>query len=135
MIAVVLLSGFTTFSMIYIAFLGLFGFIYTLRYKHLIYRNLKKQINQLEKMGKLPFSPVATIEFFEDKLVEKTPSTSIEQTYNAIERVCVLKDSYIFIYKDTITAYLLPIPQLKAQADLEAFMHFLTEKCTTVEYY
>ncbi len=86
-------------------------------------------------MGKLPFDPVSTLEFYEDKMVEITASSRTEQGYNIFERVCVVKDRYILLYKSSVGAYILPVAQIKAQLNQENLVDFLSKKCTNVEYY
>ena len=86
-------------------------------------------------MGKLPFDPVSTLEFYEDKMVEITASSRTEQGYAIFERVCIVKERYIFLYKSSISAYILPMEQVKEQLNQEDLMAFLSKKCTNVEYY
>ena len=86
-------------------------------------------------MGKLPFDPVSTLEFYEDKMVEITALQRTEQSYSIFERICVVKDRYIFLYKSSVSAYILPVLQIKEQLNQEDFIEFLSKKCTNIEYY
>lgn len=135
MAIIVLLEGWTTFTMICAVILGLHCVFYFVTYKKTVVKNLRKQIKRLKETGKLPFDPVSTFEFHEDKLVEITEDTHTERKYASIERVCVFKDSYIFLYNSSVTAYVLPISQIRAQVNQEDFIRFLSQKCNTVEYY
>ena len=130
-----LLIGFTTFSIIYTALLLLFTLLYMVFFKKILTRNIQTQIKRLKKIGKLPFDPISTLEFYEDKMVEITASSRTEQSYTIFERVCVVKDRYILLYKSSVTAYILPVAQIKAQLNQENLVDFLSKKCTTVEYY
>ena len=94
---VVLILGWTTFSVVYAALLLLLTLLYMLFFKKVLTRNIKTQINRLKKMGKLPFDPVSTLEFYEDKMVEITALQRTEQSYSIFERICVVKDRYIFL--------------------------------------
>ena len=82
----------TTFSIIYATVLGSFTALYMLAFRKILERNMKVQIKRLKKTGKLPFEPVSTLEFYEDKLVEITASKRTEQNYHAFERMCVVAD-------------------------------------------
>ena len=132
---VVLLLGWTTFSTIYAALLLLFTLLYMMFFKKILTRNIKKQIKRIKETGKLPFDPVSTLDFYEDKLVETTASKRTEQKYDVFERVCVVAERYIFLYHSIIGAYILPVVQIKAQINQEDLIDFLSKKCSTVEYY
>lgn len=123
------------FSLIYAAFLGLFTVIYMLLFKKVVTRNTKAQMKRLKKTGKLPFSPEVTLEFHEDKLVEITPSARMEQSYAVLERICVVQNHFILLYTSSSNAHILPLAQVRTQADSEEFVKFLSKKCNTVAYY
>ena len=130
-----LVMGLTTFSITYAALLLLFTLLYMVFFKKILTQNVKTQIKRLKKVGKLPFDPVSTLEFHEDKMVEVTALQRTEQSYSIFERICVVKDRYILLYKSSVGAYILPVVQVKAQLNQEEFVDFLSSKCTNVEYY
>ena len=132
---VVLILGWTTFSITYAALLLLFTLLYMVFFKKRLTRNIKVQIKRLKKIGKLPFDPVSTLEFHEDKMVEITALQRTEQSYSIFERICVVKDRYVLLYKSSVSAYILTVLQIKEQLNEEDFIEFLTKKCTNVEYY
>ena len=132
---VILVLGWTTFSVIYSAVLLLFTLLYMLFFKKILTRNIKVQIKRLKKVGKLPFDPVSTLEFYEDKMVEITASRRTEQAYNIFERVCVVQDRYILLYHSSVAAYILPVTQINAQLNQKEFVDFLSTKCANVAYY
>ena len=130
-----LVMGLTTFFITYAVLLLLFTLLYMVFFKKILTRNIQTQIKRLKKIGKLPFDPISTLEFYEDKMVEITASSRTEQSYTIFERVCVVKDRYILLYKSSVTAYILPVAQIKAQLNQENLVDFLSKKCTNVEYY
>ena len=130
-----LVMGLTTFSITYAALLLLFTLLYMVFFKKILTRNVKTQIKRLKKVGKLPFDPVSTLEFHEDKMVEITALQRTEQSYSIFERICVVKDRYILLYKSSVGAYILPVVQVNAQLNQEEFVDFLSSTCTNVEYY
>ena len=130
-----LVMGLTTFSITYAALLLLFTLLYMVFFKKILTQNVKTQIKRLKKVGKLPFDPVSTLEFHEDKMVEMTALQRTDQSYSIFERICVVKDRYILLYKSSVGAYILPVVQVKAQLNQEEFVDFLSSKCTNVEYY
>lgn len=132
---VVFLLEWTTISVVYAALLLLFTLFYMLFFKKVLTRNIKTQIKRLKKTGKLPFDPVSTLEFHEDKMVEITASSRTEQGYAIFERVCIVKERYILLYKSSVSAYILPMAQVKLQSNYEAFVEFLSQKCANIEYY
>jgi len=68
-------------------------------------------------------------------MVEITALQRTEQSYSILERICVVKNRYILLYKSSVSAYILPVLQTKEQLDQEDFIEFLSKKCTNVEYY
>lgn len=132
---VILILGLTTFSVLYALFLALFTAVYLLFYNRRVKRNIKAQVNSLKKTGKLPFDPVATFEFYEDKLVEITPTKRIEQSYDALERICLVGNRYLILYYSSVSVYILPAPQIPEQLNQDDFLRFLLPKCSIVEYY
>lgn len=131
----VLMIGFTTFSLIYTLLLFLFTTFYMALFKKILARNIKVQIKRLKKTGKLPFEPVSSLEFYEDKIVEITEAKRTEQAYTVLEKICVAKERYVFLYTSSVGAYILPMAQLDKQLDQEAFLDFLMQKCSVVEEY
>jgi len=134
-VLVFLVEGWTVFSLVYAVLAGLYAVIYMLLYKKIIKRNIRKNMNRLKQIGKLPFDPVSTMEFYEDKMVEIGASTHLEQGYDILERICVVGDRYIYLYSNSMSAHVLLIPQVREQSNLEEFIHFISQKCNTIEYY
>ena len=131
MALVILFLGWTTVSVTYVVLVGLFALLYTLLFKKIIKRNIMSQL----KIGKLPFDTVSKLEFHEDRIVEITDTKHIELLYNILERICVVKDHYIYLYTSSVQAYILPIAQLKEQLGQEEFMGFISQKCNNIEHY
>lgn len=134
-VMLIITLGWTTFSAIYVLFLGAFAVIYTLRSKKAIIKNIKKQMERAKKTGKLPFDPAVRLEFYEDKMAEITADKRLDQNYSVIERICVWDDRAIYLYNSSVGAHILPIPQLKEQLDQAEFLSFLSQKCNAIEYY
>lgn len=135
MVFFILITGWRTFSIAYVTLLGLFTVVYVLLFKKILKRNIKTQIRKLKKSGKLPYDAEAVLEFYDDRLVEITADKRIEQRYDGLERICVAKEPYLYLYHSSVNAYILPVRQLKAQVNQEEFMSFLLTKCSCVEYY
>lgn len=131
----ILMVGWTTFSVTYAVLLGLFTVVYTLLFKRILKRNIRAQINRLKKTGKLPFEAAAELEFHEEKIVEITANKRVEQSYDALERICIAGSQYIYLYHSSVNAYIIPVPQLEAQLDRDAFIDFLAQKCSGIERY
>lgn len=109
--------------------------LYLIVYKSLCKRSLKKRMKQLKKDGKLPFTSPTTNEFYEDTFVDLTETTRIEQSYDALDRVCVVKDRYIVLYMRNETAHILPTAQIKEQVNCDDFLRFISTKCNNIENY
>lgn len=121
--------GRNTVFAIYTAALALYLAVYLLFYRKIVMLMLRRQIKRMKKQGKLPYEPVATMEFYADRFVDITPAGRMERQYSSIERICVVPDRFVLLYLNTITAVILPISQLRQQTQLEGFLDFLSEKC------
>ena len=132
---VLYINGFSVYSFASCLIYGLYSALYILLFKKLRMRHTKREVKKLAKAGKLPFDPVSTYEFYEEKLVETTTTTRTEQSYSAIEQLCIVKDKYIFLCTNDFAAYVLPISQIREQLDYDALLSFLSQKCAAVEYY
>ena len=131
----VLFTGWSSIATLYAGLLASFTLVYMLIFKKVLQRNMKAQIKRMKQTGRLPYEAVSTIEFYEDKMVEISPNSRTEESYEIFERVCVLKDRYILLYRSSISAYILPIPQVKTQIHMEEFLSFLSQKCGNVVHY
>ena len=124
-----------TISVIFGALLAILTVVYMVLFQKIVERNIGKQILRLKKTGKLPFDATTTLEFYEDKLIETTPSARTERNYDKFERICVLEGRYIFLYDSSVTAYILPVAQVGDQENQAAFLSFMAKKCSAIEYY
>lgn len=68
-------------------------------------------------------------------MVEITALQRTEQSYSIFERVCIVKERYILLYKSSIDAYILPMEHVKIQLNYEDFVEFLSKKCANIECY
>ena len=135
---VLLVLGGDTFSVVYAVTLLLVTLVYMLLLKKISIWSIKANIKRLKKIGRLPFTPVSTLEFYEDKVVEITDLQRTETGYGMIERICVVKDRCILVYQSSVQAFILPVLQVAEQVKPEELIAFLSEKCTNcanVEYY
>lgn len=131
----VLMLGWTLSSIVAVAIFALATVLYMLWFKKSMGRAMKKQVKRMAKTGKLPFDGTSMLEFHQDKLVETAGSKRIEQGYDAIERICVVKDRFVLLYNSSVSANILPISQIEQQLDQKEFLGFLFQICRNVEYY
>lgn len=109
--------------------------IMILLFKKFMAWTVKMQVKQLKKAGKLPYNKEANLEFYEDKIVAVSENSQAELNYSGLERLCIVKNRYIYAYNSSLSAIILPIPQIRQQVNEGEFLQFLTEKCPNVEHY
>ena len=95
---------------------------------------LKAYIKSLKKKGKVAYSPVATMEFWEESFIETTPENKTETKYSSIERVSLVADK-IYIHVNNFIAYIIPISCFKNREQYEAFLAFISTKCAKIDDY
>lgn len=127
--------GWSQTSAIYVAICALLAAVFMVFLKRIMKTSLKKQLSQLRKSGKFHYTPQSEIEFYDDKFVEISENQPIEKSYDAIERVCVAGNRYIYMFTSSVGAYILPLSQVEKQLDKEEFLNFIRKKCPKVELY
>lgn len=130
-VLVFLVSGWTTWSIAYAVFVGLYFLLHIVLYRPRVKRRLRKTL----KSRCAAFPRATKMEFYEDKFVEYTPEKRIEQTYKTLEKICLINDRYVYLCECNSLVYILPISQMRAQLNQDEFLHFLYSKCSTVETY
>ena len=89
---------------------------------------LKLHIRFMKKNGKLPYSDYATLEFFDDYFLETTENTKTEVKYDAVLKVRVNKPKAIYIYQNTVLAYIIPFDAFASDIEREKFIEFIYQK-------
>jgi hypothetical protein len=96
---------------------------------------LKGHIKSLKKTGKMGYSPISTIEFFEESLIETTPDNKTETKYSAVERVFIVENKVIYMSINNVMAYILPMASFQSKEEYQNFIGFLTEKGLIINKY
>ncbi len=123
----ILSHGRSSFSPLSIGFLT-YG-ILTLFFQKQIQRSaLKKQIKLAKKKGKLPFEPQYTMEFGEYSLRESSPSQITELAYNALEHIYVIPDKVVYLYKTSLSAYIIPMASFTSTEECNNLLRFLQSR-------
>ena len=84
-------------------FVTLITLIYMLLLKKILTLNIKAQIKRMKKTGTLPCDFESVYEFNEESITETSSTARTEQSYRAIEKICVVKDRYILLYNSSIS--------------------------------
>ena len=96
---------------------------------------IKAQLKSLKKSGKMGYSPVSEIEFYDETFVETTPEAKTEQKYSSIERVSIIAGKVIYFHVSNVTAYLLPLSCFESKEQFDRFYAFIKTKCADLRVY
>ncbi|MBE6630462.1 MAG: YcxB family protein [Ruminococcaceae bacterium] len=96
---------------------------------------LKSQMKQMKKSGKMPFSAVSLIAFYEDRFEENTAEGKAEHPYTALERVSAVEGKMVYLHINNVMAYLIPYKSFADGAQYEEFLAFLSQKCEKIDRY
>ena len=96
---------------------------------------LNGHIKSLKKKGKMGYSPVSEMEFYDESFFEITPDNKTEQKYSAIERVSVITDKVIYIHVNNLMSYILPMTCFESKEQYCDFLDFVRTKCTNIDIY
>ena len=122
------------------AFLGIVPYLILLALAQLFFTRffawlIKGQIRSLKKSGKMPYSPSARIEFFDDELIEISEENKIESKYSSIERVSVISGKTVYIHINNAMSYILPRACFESDERREDFLAFIKTKCENIDVY
>ena len=96
---------------------------------------LKRNIKSLKAKGKMGYSPVSEMEFYDESFVELTPDNKTEQKYSAVERVSVIADKVIYIHVNNVMSYILPRECFASKEQYAEFLGFIRTKCSRIDMY
>ncbi len=105
--------------------------IYPRFYKKTLQRSLQSQ----KKAGKLSYTPVAQLEFYDEYYVETAPDSTTKQNYTAFERISYIPGQAIYIHTGAAKAVLVPVSCFASQEELQAFLQFIAGKCPRFDTY
>ena len=85
--------------------------------------------------SKKPYTPESTLEFYDDFFKEIAPDNRTESNYTAIDRICVVMNSYVFIFIDSMRGYMVPFNCFKDADEEKAFLAFLGTLTPNIEFF
>ena len=97
--------------------------------------SIKGQLASLKKKGKMGYSPLSKMEFYEQSFVEMTPQNKTEQIYSAIERVSIIRDKIVYLHVNNVMSFLIPFSCFASREQCDAFIAFIKTKCNNVDTY
>ncbi len=128
-------SGFTTEAFIGVVPVVIILVLSVVFWPKFLSWSLKWQIKGLKKSGKMGYSPVSVMEFYEDSFVETTPENKTEQKYSAVEQISIVDNRIIYIHTNNVMAYLLPLSCFESEEQYQDFLNFMKTKCEKVNVY
>lgn len=133
---ITLFDGNVTFeSLIAIISMAIVLVIFELLLSPLFVLFLKSHLKSLKKKGKMGYSPLSVIEFYENVFVETTPDNKTEQKYSVIERVSVVDNKVVYIHVNNVMAYMLPFSCFESIEQYNEFYEFIKTKCSHIDIY
>lgn len=95
--------------------------------KKIILRSVKNRMKNMKKEGRLPYGYEATIKFDDENIYEITPNTESKTKYSFVEKVAVTEKA-IYIYINSIQAYILPVNVFTDEMEKSKFLEFINLK-------
>ena len=96
--------------------------------RFVVKRNCKRMI----KKTKAPFTPEATMEFYDDYFVEESPEAKTEVKYTSITQVYLVNSKMIYMFNSAVGAYIIPVSAFATTEEYNGFMNFISMKTTPV---
>ncbi len=89
----------------------------------------------LKGKAKKPYTPESTLEFYDDFFKEIAPDNKTESNYTAIDKICVVMNSYVFIFIDSMRGYVIPFTSFKDANEEKDFLAFLGTLTPNIEFF
>lgn len=96
-------------------------------HRKLIERNIRKSIKTIKESGKAPYADDFKALFEEEKLLTSTKDTVVSTAYLAIEKIVIGKNA-LYLYKNAISAFILPYRIFVSEEEKEVFLQFIKQK-------
>ena len=96
---------------------------------------LKGNLKRMRKSGKMPYSAVSQLSFFEDHFEESAEEGKTEHPYTALERISAVEGKMLYLHLNNVQAYLVPYSVFENHAQYVEFLSFLVQKCSLIDHY
>ncbi|MBE6674841.1 MAG: YcxB family protein [Ruminococcaceae bacterium] len=97
---------------------------------------LKARIKNMRKTGRLNYSPIALMEFYDDYFVETTAQNKVENKYSAVDRISILRsEGIIYIHMGALIAHIIPFSTFESREQFDEFADFIQTKSNNVDFY
>lgn len=129
-------SGFTQAAFVRIAIMAVFLVAWLALFPLILRVVLKVRIRNQGKSGRLGYSPVAVMEFYDDCFVETTEKNKTENKYSAVDRISILNDEgVIYVHMGALIAHIVPFSTFESKEQFEEFVEFIKTKSNNVDFY
>lgn len=114
--------------------IGIYIVIWELTFDRRIRHSVKRNITKMKTVGKMPYANRRMAKFEEEHFISADNDATVQSSYEAIEKLCRGKSAF-YLYKDALSAYILPYRIFKDDAEKEAFYQFIKVKALhAIEY-
>ena len=128
-------AGFTTEGLLVLIPYGVLMLLAHLAIKPFFALTLKGNLKHMQKSGRMPYSAVSQITFFEDHFEECAEEGKAEHPYTALERISAVEGRMVYLHLNNVQAYLVPYSVFADHAQYEEFLAFLAQKCPCIDRY
>lgn len=84
---------------------------------------------------KKPYTPEASLEFYDDYFKEIADDNKSEIKYTAIDKISVIKGHYVLIFLDSVRGYVIPFSCFSDETEQKDFIAFASGKCNKTEFF
>lgn len=111
------------FGVLFAAMACLYLFGTTWRVK----RNIRRSIEKTKRIGKLPYPANIHIRFNDEEIDIVTDDSQEKTVYSVVERMIIGDDAF-YIYRASISAFIIPFRAFETMQQREAFLAFIEGK-------
>lgn len=83
------------------------------------------EIKIRRKLSQLKYDESAVVKFYDDKILEKTESTTTELSYTFINSIYIVKDKAIYMLANNGFNWIIPYKTFKSKKQYDDFIEYL----------
>lgn len=96
---------------------------------------VRLNVKRVTKSGKKPYSPHSVMEFYDDHFAESDSVSRMESGYAAVEKVSIIEGKAIYLHRDSVGAYVIPVSAFESDEQYRSFTEFISTKVASVQSY
>lgn len=129
------MNGVTKGTLIALGATAVLILIFQIALNPVMKRTLRKQIKNMNSMGKPGYCESSVMEVYDDHFIDNQDDGEHKVRFASVERVSIIKDKFVYIHVNSATGYIIKRDVFESDEQYSEFEAFLAEKCKEINRY